>query len=437
MIIKKFPMSRLFTDLILPPLPTSILCCISIYILFKDKVDIKDITKYFFISFIIGVVLQTGSYSIVLPIFIIIVIVELKNSKNTNCTIEALIVIFTIYFISVMVKGFTGAKDNLLLKDYIIAYALVLVMSFFISKLKLKLKFSSLKTSGKIILIMSTPIALSILLIYPYVNSADYRIFPFVIDWYIPSVIPLFSTVFILVVIYNYEKSLKVQIGLKREIQEKYEIEEYASMVEEMYSQTRMFKHDYINMLTPLKEYIDNGDVKGLKEFFYENVIHMDQNIKWDNSNIDKLKYIKISGLKALLSTKLIKALSMNVEIKVEIVENIFNISMNTMELCRIIGILMDNAVESAVKCDDPKLYFCILSKGEYIIAAVNNNFCGEKPEVHKIYEKGFSTKGEGRGLGLYTLKKIIDEKYDNVFINTSVEGNMFIQELWIKNLFS
>ncbi|MCS4483689.1 hypothetical protein JQ038_18775 [Clostridium botulinum] len=35
-----------------------------------------------------------------------------------------------------------------------------------------------------------------------------------------------------------------------------------------MYSETRRFKHDYINMLSPLKEYIDNEDIEGLSEFF-------------------------------------------------------------------------------------------------------------------------------------------------------------------------
>ncbi|NFA21838.1 histidine kinase, partial [Clostridium botulinum] len=34
---------------------------------------------------------------------------------------------------------------------------------------------------------------------------------------------------------------------------------------------------------------------------------------------------------------------------------------------------------------------------------------------------------------GLYTVKNIIDIKYENVFLNTSIEGNVFIQEIWIK----
>lgn len=47
----------------------------------------------------------------------------------------------------------------------------------------------------------------------------------------------------------------------------KNQIEGYSHIIEDMYSETRRFKHDYINMLSPLKEYIDNEDIEGLSEF--------------------------------------------------------------------------------------------------------------------------------------------------------------------------
>jgi two-component system sensor histidine kinase AgrC len=68
------------------------------------------------------------------------------------------------------------------------------------------------------------------------------------------------------------------------------------------------------------------------------------------------------------------------------------------------------------------------------VVLVFKNNFKGERPVIHKIWEKGFSTKGEDRGLGLYTAKNIIEKKYNNVFMNTSAEDSEFIQELWIKD---
>lgn len=445
MIIKKFPISKLFTDVIFPSLQISLLCCISIYILFKDKVTLNVMKKYFVISFIIGMVLQTGSYTIILPIFTILIIFLLKNSKDIKSTIEILITIFTIYFINIMYNGILklDVYKTISFKNCIVELIIILFFTLLIyiikkhipCKLRKSRKTSLQQIRYRMILTISIPIALSIFFIYPLVDSVNYFGIYFITECYLPLGIPLISIILILIIIYNYDKSLKIEIDLKREIEEKYRIEEYAHVVEEMYSETRKFKHDYINMLIPLKEYIDTSNVNDLKDFFYDNVLNIDKDIKWNNTNIDKLKHIKILPLKALISTKLIKALSSRINIKVEIVEDISQISMNIMDLCKILGILLDNAIEASLKCNLPKLYFCICVKKDYVVIAVHNNFGNTKPVIHKIYEKGFSTKGDGRGLGLYILKDTIDTKYNNVFINTSVEDNMFIQELWIKNI--
>ncbi|MTK12507.1 MAG: sensor histidine kinase, partial [Clostridiaceae bacterium] len=305
------------------------------------------------------------------------------------------------------------------------------------SRRKVQRKFSSSQMRLRMILIISIPLTVIIygifLLTYP--SSIGKEKMDFIMGNFIPEALPLISIILTSIIVYNYDKSVEYRVRLKREIEEKHEIEEYSRIVENMYAETRKFKHDYINMLLPLKEYIDNNDNEALREFFYSNVIDIDKDIKWSDSNIDKLKYVKILGLKAVLSTKLIKAASMNIDIKVDIVEDIQYISMNIMDLCRIIGILMDNAIEAAKLCEHPKIYICVVNKNGYVAIALQNNFSGEKPVIYKIYQEGFSTKGNGRGLGLYTVKSIIDKKCDNVFLNTSIEDSMFIQELWIKNM--
>lgn len=448
MIVKSFTLTKVLTELLTIPLPISILCCISIYILYKDRTNLSGIKKYFFLSFIIGVVLRTGSYILVLPVFSIIAILELKNNHNLkDSNTEILITIFIVHFLSVISIAFMGTsfyeKGSIPFKYaapiFIVALILEVLICKIINIISYKRKnykeISSSHIRNRMILSISIPIAISIGLVHPFADVTNIKASFFITDEFIPKCIPLITMILILIVIYNYDKSVRNEVSLKREIEEKYRIEEYAHMIEDMYSETRRFKHDYMNMLTPLKEYIDNDDLEKLRTFFYENVIDLDKDIQWSNSNIDKLKYINVTGLKAILSTKLIKALSMNIDIKVEIIEHINKISMNIMDLCRIIGILMNNAVEAAKECEYPKLCLCVVNKEDYVVIAIRNNFYGPKPVIHKIYKEGFSTKGKGRGLGLYTVKNIIDTKYENVFINTAIEDSMFIQELWIKEV--
>ncbi|MBD5643451.1 GHKL domain-containing protein [Clostridium botulinum] len=431
---------------IIPSILMSILCFISIYILYKNIISISDIKKYFIISFVAGMVLSTGSYTLILPILSVITIVQLKNNENED-KIKILITIYSVYFantIYIFIYTFSGARlYNIPLKytlvQFIIMLFIIVTLCLIIKRIGLKKKkneeLSSAEIRFRMILIISTLLTVMIASIYIFTCTSivNNQKIDFIMGNFVPEALPLISIIFTSIIVYYYDKSVEYRVKLRREIEEKNEIEEYSHIIEDMYSETRRFKHDYINMLSPLKEYIDNEDIEGLSEFFYNNVIDMDKNIKWSNSNIDKLKYIKVSGLKAILSTKLIKASSMNIDINVHIVEDIDYIHMNIMDLCRIIGILMDNAIEASGECEAPKICIVVANKNDYVVIALHNNFFGDKPLIHKIYKEGFSTKGRGRGLGLYTVKNIIDIKYENVFLNTSIEGNVFIQEIWIK----
>ncbi|WP_228607355.1 sensor histidine kinase [Clostridium botulinum] len=431
---------------IIPSILMSILCFNSIYILYKNIISISDIKKYFIISFVAGMVLSTGSYTLILPILSVITIVQLKNNENED-KIKILITIYSVYFantIYIFIYTFSGARlYNIPLKytlvQFIIMLFIIVTLCLIIKRIGSKKKkneeLSSAEIRFRMILIISTLLTVMIASIYIFTCTSivNNQKIDFIMGNFVPEALPLISIIFTSIIVYYYDKSVEYRVKLRREIEEKNEIEEYSHIIEDMYSETRRFKHDYINMLSPLKEYIDNEDIEGLSEFFYNNVIDMDKNIKWSNSNIDKLKYIKVSGLKAILSTKLIKASSMNIDINVHIVEDIDYIHMNIMDLCRIIGILMDNAIEASGECEAPKICIVVANKNDYVVIALHNNFFGDKPLIHKIYKEGFSTKGRGRGLGLYTVKNIIDIKYENVFLNTSIEGNVFIQEIWIK----
>ncbi len=62
------------------------------------------------------------------------------------------------------------------------------------------------------------------------------------------------------------------------------------------------------------------------------------------------------------------------------------------------------------------------------------NKCADDIPRIHELFqEKSFSTKGEGRGLGLSTLKEIADNA-DNVLLDTIIENGFFIQKVEIIN---
>ena len=98
--------------------------------------------------------------------------------------------------------------------------------------------------------------------------------------------------------------------------------------------------------------------------------------------------------------------------------------------LIRVFGNLLDNAIEAAADSEDKYIILHILKKESSVFFIIYNTF-REKPDLEKIFEKGYTTKGDGHGNGLYFVKKYL-EKRDDIYPIFSVERNEFVQSLEI-----
>ena len=108
------------------------------------------------------------------------------------------------------------------------------------------------------------------------------------------------------------------------------------------------------------------------------------------------------------------------------------NLKMNMMDVIELIGILFDNAIEEEQKYEDKKrrIYFELKDgeNGEYFLIRnrIEKNFRIE--EISQMFVKGKSEKGDGRGIGLYKVKRIV-HKYNLDFSIDQVEhmGELYI----------
>lgn len=107
---------------------------------------------------------------------------------------------------------------------------------------------------------------------------------------------------------------------------------------------------------------------------------------------------------------------------------------MKCLDLCRLIGIFLNNAIESSLLCANKFVDIGIIKNDSEIIIVIINSCKDSCPPVYKLYEDGFSTKGTGHGLGLASVKEMIDKKYSNVLLNTNISNGTFKQELIITN---
>ena len=99
--------------------------------------------------------------------------------------------------------------------------------------------------------------------------------------------------------------------------------------------------------------------------------------------------------------------------------------------LTRIAGNLIDNAVEAAASArEGPRVEVSVRAHGGRWELSVHNNGSHIEPHLlQKVFEAGFSTKGsgEGRGLGLAVVRRLVAEHAGSVDVTSSpLEGTRF-----------
>lgn len=345
---------------------------------------------------------------------------------------DAIAGVLTIYILNLNYVAFEKSE-----KVYFITAAVIVIIAFIISKLveSMSIKFQMynniLREYAKENLLLILYIVLGICSIYA--NLIIYKqlapnINKLVLFLYMLTIIAFFSIAVVLISISN--RTIKSKLENQFKAQEYEQLKEYTNMLEIVSNDTRKFKHDYLNILKTLGNYIESEDIRGLKAF-YKNELMPESNIViGENKNLSLLQNIKIIPLKGLISSKIIDAQSNGIKTNIEIVDVIDSISIGIIDICRIMGIILDNAIEAALCCEIKKVNLSIVRNDDNTIITVINTCTSDTPPVHKIYERNFSTKGDGRGMGLKIVKEIINDKYSNILLNTKIKDGIFKQEL-------
>ena len=197
-------------------------------------------------------------------------------------------------------------------------------------------------------------------------------------------------------------------------------LEKQVSEVQNMYMTMRGWRHDYHNHLQSLKAYMDMGENEKARSYLDELELDLDsirQMIESGNVNLD-----------AILNSKLSLAVKQEIEVdyKAAVPETL---TVSDIDLCVLIGNLIDNAVEACEKIDEGRaflrLYIGVLKQQLYISVANSTTEL-----VRKLDEEYITTKRGNHGHGLKQIHKIV-EKYCG-FINRKNEPGVFVTEVML-----
>ena len=200
-----------------------------------------------------------------------------------------------------------------------------------------------------------------------------------------------------------------------------------------LYDDVRGFKHDFNNIVQVIGGYISLNDVDGLKKY-YKNLAIDFQKIR--NLNLINLNEIDEPALYSLIFKKYYEAKEKNIQINISSFANLKEIKVNMYEYSRIVGILLDNAIEAAEGCNRKMINIKFFEEDNNVNCLIENTYNNENVEVNKIFEKNYSTKSEKKnhGIGLWKVKEILKTD-SNIILKTEIDGMFFRQLLSIKKI--
>lgn len=192
-------------------------------------------------------------------------------------------------------------------------------------------------------------------------------------------------------------------------------LQKYYAEVENMFTKMRGWRHDYRHHIQTMKIHAANGE--------FEDVVKYLDLLDDDLTNVETVVRTGNRMADAILNSKLSLAAERKIKVKAR-AEIPVSLTVSELDLCIVIGNLLDNAMEACMELPEEERLIRIYMemKGSYLYLALTNTAAGAKQ--HRF----LSTKGEGHGFGIARVDAIV-KKYGG-YVTRASEDEAFSTEI-------
>lgn len=377
-------------------------------------------------------------YGIFLNMIMVILLVKfiLKaswlKSLLSEFSIIALSSILELFMLQFYLSNFNITKEVLMsvplyrivyiLSIYLCIYIIYRIIKFF----KFRFNLENLTKKNKILFIVNTLLGIIAIGTQFYLISFYSDKMPIGIT--IVSILSLFAYFFIS--IYSLLNTTKLETTSRNLT----EAQLYNKTLSLLHDKMRGFKYDFHNIVQGIGGYISTNDMEGLKKYYSQLLKDCDQvnNLTALNPSI-----INNSAIYNVMADKYHKADELGVQINLAIFMDLNEIEqhMKIYEFTRILGILMDNAIEATAECKD-KIIHVTFRKEENrkrILMIIENTYLNKNVDIDRIFDKDYSTKSKttNSGLGLWEVRQVL-KKNNNLNLFTTKNEEFFVQQFEI-----
>jgi len=212
---------------------------------------------------------------------------------------------------------------------------------------------------------------------------------------------------------YMHRQTVRLQEDLLRS-------QEMLAEAERINRELRVRRHDVINHLQVVYSLMQLGEG--------EEALRYLEKIQADFVTTRAVLRTADPAVNALLSAKKLQGEQRGLAMEMEIAGDLSRLPMESWEFCRILGNLLDNAMDAASQADKGRVNLHLREDDSGISFSVINNGAAIAPSLReRVFAPGFTTKGDrGSGMGLYIVRSLVTRYGGDVTLSGSGEQTCF-----------
>ena len=394
-------------------------------------------TEFFFNSISLS---ELGFEKLLFPIFLSIYLIEFKKYDKYKAAFISLI-LSLLYnsshvFISVTLSSIIG--DQLALQHEELFFFVVLLLTYFTIKKIIAYFHLELIYFDRDYLY---PFFKKVIVAFVFLHTLSFVSDIVSTVRHLNSFGSILSTIvfiFLLLIFFamnSHKVQVEKEIALKQKKFEQKHLQTYTDEIVKLYNEIRGFRHDYAGMLVSMQMAIDSEDLQEIDRVYNEVLVKANQKLRSEKYTYFDLNNIEDSALRSLIAQSIVYARNNDVEFTLEVKDVITRLSIDLLDLVRIMSILLNNAVEGAADSYLKQMEVAVIKMDFETVIVIQNSCKITMTPSENLFALGFSTKGRNRGLGLNNVNEILD-KYDNIILETEMEDNTFRQIIRFKREF-
>lgn len=212
---------------------------------------------------------------------------------------------------------------------------------------------------------------------------------------------------------------IREAVAARRKSEEADMLTDMVSQMDALNRALRAQRHDFLNHLQVVFSLIEMEEYKEAADYL--------EKVYGDMQSVSRAMRTNNPAINALLRAKLSDCEEAGVLTEVNVSGGWKELPMEAWEMCRVFSNLIDNAIDALEHTPDKRLRIHLREDLHgFTFSFANNGPAIAPKDMKRIFEPGVSSHGEGRGMGLYIVRKTLESHQGTIRVSSDGERTIF-----------